>query len=239
MKAWGEWSSTDFPAEHAGARRLRRWAPVLLAIIAAITPRVVAVTPTVPLLLVEDVAGVTVVSMATRVPDALLYMSQLDTVVHRGCLRPGRRAYRGCLVPSRWWGVHRGLVVLLCNSASFCRGRRGHTRRRALGLLHYSSFKKSLRFLAQITALGHRWFGHGSEKNSRSGDLLTGSVQGRLVLNAAIRHDPVPNDASSLSGSRIVAGTLLLECGTQLLCMLPLLLELGFKLLELRQLRLL
>ena len=87
--------------------------PVLLAIVAAVMPRVVAVTPTVPLLLVEDVAGVTVVGVATRVPDALLYRSQLDTVVHCACLRPGRRAYRGCLVPSHWWGVHRGLVVLL------------------------------------------------------------------------------------------------------------------------------
>ena len=59
------------------------------------------------------------------------------------------------------------------------------------------------------------------------------------MLNAAIRHDPVPGDASCLSGSRTAAAMLLLERGVQLLCMLMLLLELGFKLLELRQLRLL
>ena len=57
--------------------------------------RVVAVNGTVLLLLVQDVAGVAVVVVAVRVPKSMLYRSQLDTIVHRGCLCPVRR-----------WGVH-------------------------------------------------------------------------------------------------------------------------------------
>ena len=68
---------------------------------------------------------------------------------------------------------------------------------------------------------------------------MAGPVQGRLVLHAVIRHNPLPGDASCLSGSRTAADMLLLERGAQLLRMLTLLLELGFKLLELLQLCLL
>ena len=92
-KAWGEWSSADFPAEHTGARRLWRWAPILFAIVAAATSRVVAMGHTALLLLIEDVAGVVVVGVAARVSDSLLYRRQLDKVMHCGCLCTGHRAY--------------------------------------------------------------------------------------------------------------------------------------------------
>ena len=59
------------------------------------------------------------------------------------------------------------------------------------------------------------------------------------MFNAAIRQDPIPGDASYLSGTRTAAGTFLLERGMQLLCLLVLLLELGLKLPELLQLCLL
>jgi len=54
------------------------------------------------LLLIVEVSSVAVVDVATRVPKLILYRSQLDAIMHRGSLR---------LV--RWWGVHRGLSVML------------------------------------------------------------------------------------------------------------------------------
>ena len=65
--------------------------------------RVVAVSSTVLLLLDQDIAGVAVVGIATRVPKSILHRSLLDTIVYRGCLRPVCR-----------WGMHLGLTVLLC-----------------------------------------------------------------------------------------------------------------------------
>ena len=59
------------------------------------------------------------------------------------------------------------------------------------------------------------------------------------MFNAAIHQDPIPGDASYLSGTHTAARTFLLERGVQLLCLLALLLELGLKLPELLQLCLL
>ena len=74
-KRGGKQSSADFPAEHTGARRLRQRTPILLVIVASTTSRVVSMIGTVLLFLVQDVAGVAVVSVATRVLEALLCRS--------------------------------------------------------------------------------------------------------------------------------------------------------------------
>jgi len=56
---------------------------------------------------------------------------------------------------------------------------------------------------------------------------------------AAIRHDPLPSNAPCLPSSRTAVGMFLLERHVHLLRLPTFLLELGLKLLELRQLRLL
>jgi hypothetical protein len=68
---------------------------------------------------------------------------------------------------------------------------------------------------------------------------LAGLVQGWGAFFAAIHHDPLSGNAHCLLSSHTAAGTFLLERNAQLLRLPMFLLELGLKLLELRQLRLL
>ena len=179
------------------------------------------------LLPIDDVTGIAVVCVSACVVEALLYMCPLDAIMQQGSFRIVRYGHLarppGGICTEASWSCHvvppafadavermRDMELSSCCTAACSMSARASLRRlRPAGV-----------------------------EVCRGDEFLAGPFQVQRVVDVVVGQDPLLGDTPRRPSSRTTSGALLLEHGAQLPCLPTLLLELGLKLLELRQLRL-
>jgi hypothetical protein len=202
VKALGEARRADLPAEHTGPRGLRRRRAILAAIVASAPPGVVAYYR--PRLCVahsasvDDIAGVAVLSLSARIKDPL---------PDRRSALVGRLPHRAACVNGHFWALSTAVVP--------CTALLAYAGHQAFSPLHGCLLDKRLRLAVQVSRLGRRGRGHGSERRRGCNELLTRAWGRVWVADVEVSVDALPGLLAQLAHAFSACGGFSSNGGTK------------------------